>query len=659
MKLLLKAAFFVLLLGYFLLSCQKEYSCESCGGTNNPPVADAGHDQAITLPKDSVTLDGSNSSDPDGTIVSYNWTKLSGPASFNINNAASVTTVVKDLEAGVYQFELEVKDNGGLSSKDTMMVTVDEVPVNHPPVANAGPDQTIVQPANTTILDGSASWDPDNNIVGYAWTKLSGPSTPGINNPVDVQTQIGNLVSGVYEFELTVTDAGGLNSKDTVLITLENLPGQPPVADAGADVTVNYNLQTCSIEPMAINLDGSASFDPDGTLVSYQWELISAINTAVIISNPGSAVTTATHLMPGIYGFSLKVTDDVGATDIDTVWINVVPVNRTVINAQLIPVGSLSQARKVSAVATIDNKILFAGGTAVPAGPGPSFSSRVDIYDITTDSWNTAELSQPRLGITAVTSGAKVLFAGGTGLLPSSRVGQTSRIDVYDVTTGFWTTLELPQAGHYSSLAQGSNVFFSGGNLIRIYNVPGNSWSAKSISQSRYLIAPANVQGKLYFSGGASTTSGGIPFPNIDIYDPAVNAWSVSDMSKPKFGIAAMGMRGKILWAGGSTSDGLTNEVEIVDLATQTTTFSCLFQPNSFGYYSLGKKDTRLVFFVWNGEAKDRFDIYDVLSNTWTIGVLNQAITPSIVISVNDEIYVAGAAGNSNGYYNQVWKLVF
>ena len=90
------------------VSCKKEYSCEGCKDGNEPPIAIAGPDQVITLPTDSVLLDGSSSSDPDGMISSYLWTKISGPASFNINNYSLATTVVKNLSAGTYQFEYTI-----------------------------------------------------------------------------------------------------------------------------------------------------------------------------------------------------------------------------------------------------------------------------------------------------------------------------------------------------------------------------------------------------------------------------------------------------------------------------------------------------------------------------------------------------------------------
>ncbi|HEX6849615.1 MAG TPA: hypothetical protein VF144_21660 [Chitinophagaceae bacterium] len=95
-----------------------------------------------------------------------------------------------------------------------------------PPVANAGPDQTILLPTNTVALDGSASTDPNNNIASYLWTKVSGPSSFTIANPNSVQTQVTNLIEGVYEFELKVTDARGLIDKDIVQATvmLNQLP---------------------------------------------------------------------------------------------------------------------------------------------------------------------------------------------------------------------------------------------------------------------------------------------------------------------------------------------------------------------------------------------------------------------------------------------------
>jgi hypothetical protein len=64
-------AFVFLIVTVMFTSCKKETSCEGCRENNKPPIALAGPDQVITLPTDSVSLDGRNSSDPDGTISEW------------------------------------------------------------------------------------------------------------------------------------------------------------------------------------------------------------------------------------------------------------------------------------------------------------------------------------------------------------------------------------------------------------------------------------------------------------------------------------------------------------------------------------------------------------------------------------------------------------
>ena len=133
MKRVLLFSFLLLILAW-IFSCKKEYSCEGCLPKNQPPIADAGPDQILTLPADSTLLDGSSSKDPDGKINEWLWTKISGPASFVLVNKSSTKTRVRNLVAGVYQFELRVTDNGGLSAKDTVKITVGaSAAINHLP----------------------------------------------------------------------------------------------------------------------------------------------------------------------------------------------------------------------------------------------------------------------------------------------------------------------------------------------------------------------------------------------------------------------------------------------------------------------------------------------------------------------------------------------
>ena len=188
----------------------------NASGQNIAPVADAGSDQTITLPINSVTLDGSASGDADGTITSYAWSELSGPGSI-ITSASGVSTTVTGLLQGTYVFRLTVTDNDGATATDDVTVTVNSV-TNLAPVAKAGSDQVITLPANSVTLNGSGSTDADGTIATYAWTKVSGPSSGTISSPNNVSTSVTGLIEGTYIFRLRVTDNDGAPATDDVSV---------------------------------------------------------------------------------------------------------------------------------------------------------------------------------------------------------------------------------------------------------------------------------------------------------------------------------------------------------------------------------------------------------------------------------------------------------
>lgn len=183
---------------------------------NQPPAVDAGTDKTIKLPMNSVTLSGT-ATDAGGTIASYAWAKIAGPTQFNIVSANQQSTDISNLVAGTYQFELTVTDNSVAKAKDTVAVTV--LPVNQPPVANAGADKFVTLPANGVTLSGSGS-DADGTIVSYAWSKTAGPSQYIISNSNTISPIISNLVAGTYTFRLTVTDNNQATGFDDVVITV-------------------------------------------------------------------------------------------------------------------------------------------------------------------------------------------------------------------------------------------------------------------------------------------------------------------------------------------------------------------------------------------------------------------------------------------------------
>ena len=641
-----------------LNSCAKDLSYEGNGGLKTPPIAVAGKDQAIVLPKDSAYLDGSGSYDNNGSITNYTWTKLSGPLNCITTNASSKTTWIKKLTEGSYVFELTVTNNLKLSARDTITIYVDKTKIARPPDAQAGQDQIIQLPNNSVTLDGSASSDPDNDISDYLWTRIKGTGNPTYTSPANAVTDVNKLTAGIHAFELRVTDASGLVDRDTVIIQVNEVPGVPPIANAGSDQNIPYDLSSCSTNPVNISLSGSESYDPDGTIVKYNWQIIYPLNAAIPITNYTKAQASVTGLLAGKYIFELSVTDNDGNLKKDTVQLNIIASNRQVMQARLTPIGSLSEKRKVSGVGFVGNKIFLAGGRYPPTGPGPNYTSRVDIYDVVTKNWTTTELSQKKWGIATAVAGNKIFFGGGTAL--QGNASPTTRVDIYDVVDQKWSSTELPKAGQYTGIAQGNKILFAGGTSVYVYDYITEKWATKTLSQSRVSIAATSVGGIIYFSGGATSTVGGTPFDNIDMYDPKTNSWSTSSMSKPKYSVASYGLRGKALWAGGITDKGLTNEVEILDLLNgKGTAFHCLFQPGSFSTNSIGKLGNYIVFFPDSGDDKTRFDIYDSLNDKWYIGELDKKIGPAILITAGNELYMVGSSTPGIDYYDQLWKLDF
>src|SRR5262249_13690613 len=126
-------------------------TCGNCGNTNRPPVANAGTDQTVYVAQ-TVTLDGSASSDPDGQPLQYTWSFLSRPAGSQaaLVSATSVRpTFVPDRD-GEYVVRLVVSDGSLSSASDTVQIST----LNSAPVANAGADLSA-NVGQTVALDGA------------------------------------------------------------------------------------------------------------------------------------------------------------------------------------------------------------------------------------------------------------------------------------------------------------------------------------------------------------------------------------------------------------------------------------------------------------------------------------------------------------------------
>ena len=93
------------------------------------------------------------------------------------------------------------------------------------PIAIAGNDTTIYLPVNSYMLSAAGSFDPDGNIASYQWQEISGPNTVIPAATDGPQADATNLLEGVYEFQVTVTDNQGATSTAMVKVTVDKGSG--------------------------------------------------------------------------------------------------------------------------------------------------------------------------------------------------------------------------------------------------------------------------------------------------------------------------------------------------------------------------------------------------------------------------------------------------
>ena len=281
--------------------------------SNHPPKVVAGEDKTVFLPTNTIILSGS-ASDTDGSIAGYSWSKMSGPP-LTMQNSTSPTVTLNNLVSGSYVLRLAATDNDGETAFDEVTVTVFAGPVNQSPIANAGPNQTIVAPNNTTALSGSG-FDPDGSIASYNWSQLSGPAST-LENANSPTLLVNNLVVGSFIYQLTVTDDLGATGSSTVQISVvaEGI-NQTPVADAGFDRLI-------SLPETSLDIQGSGT-DPDGTITTFEWIKKSG-PSAGTINGQNSSRLSLTNLVPGMYVFTLMVTDNKGSKNSDEVKVTVMP----------------------------------------------------------------------------------------------------------------------------------------------------------------------------------------------------------------------------------------------------------------------------------------------------------------------------------------------
>ncbi len=222
------------------------------GPTNQAPSAAFAFSPTNPAVDSWVQFDGSSSVDPDGSIVSYSW---------NFGNGTSGTGAVawhRFSAPGTYVVALTVRDDDGASNSASRTIQVGAV--NLPPTAAITYSPASPGVAEWIRFDGTGSSDPDGTIAGYSWS--FGDGTSPVAGSV-VYHQFG--APGTYTVTLTVQDDDGATDSTSQTIVV-GTAAQPPIA------AFTYSPLNPTVgQPILLN--AQSSYDPDGTIVSYLWDL--------------------------------------------------------------------------------------------------------------------------------------------------------------------------------------------------------------------------------------------------------------------------------------------------------------------------------------------------------------------------------------------------
>jgi len=314
-------------------------------GQNKAPIANAGADQIVDT-GNTVTLNGSGSSDPDGDAISYQWmlTQIPAGSSTSLSSSIASNPNFNADQPGTYVASLVVNDGKLSSSPDT--VTITAVTQNTKPVANAGADQSVIAGRQLT-LDGTGSSDADGDNLIYNWQIFSQPlgSQVTLTSTNSSTTGFTPDLAGQYKIDLVVNDGKESSTPDQVIV--DAVANSIPVANAGSNQTVAPG--------QVVTLDGSQSFDQDGDLLIYNWSLIEKpAGSLASFTESGIVSPTFTAELSGQYVAQLIVNDGYANSEPVMVIISVTSLNLTVLSPQDISFTSRTHVTVTGTVEAVD-----------------------------------------------------------------------------------------------------------------------------------------------------------------------------------------------------------------------------------------------------------------------------------------------------------------
>ena len=273
--------------------------------TNNPPKAGFGFTPANPAEQQNVTFNASTSSDLDGYITNFNWNFGDG------NFGTGVATKHAYMANGTFRVTLIVTDNDGGTDSIVQNITISIY--NPPPVPSFITSPEFPTTTDYVQFDASTSYDiAPGYIRRYDWNWGDGNNSQLLISHITHRF----LMSSYYNVTLTVTDDMGARTSLTKMLFIAPGQNHPPAAVIYASVLTQVSGKT-------INFDGSASYDPDGSIVNYTWDFGDGTSAYFTI------VTHSFNILQNTsrnFTVTLTVTDDLGLSTNASQTVTITPV---------------------------------------------------------------------------------------------------------------------------------------------------------------------------------------------------------------------------------------------------------------------------------------------------------------------------------------------
>jgi len=309
--------------------------------------------------------------------------------------------------------------------------------------------------------------------------------------------------------------------------------------------------------------------------------------------------------------------------------------------------ATLSQARYLMGSTSLGDLAFFGGGS--PDGGATSVRT-VDVYNASTGTWSTTQLSQGHENLGAASAGGYALFAGGDSTWYPKTL--TNLVDIYRASTGQWSTAALSQPRMYVRATSVANyAIFAGGeaagggstSAVDIFNGATGVWSTAALSQARFHGAMTSVAQYAIYGGGFGSS-------RVDIFNANTGAWSATSLSESRYLLAATSVGDYALFGGGhANSGGYSSTVDIFNAATGTWSVSHLSQARD--WLAAGTAGNYAFFAGGTTSASagsNVVDIFDSTTGLWATTTLSQARGILSATSVDGKVIFAGGWNNGS-----------